>query len=357
MKNDMTDVYVRLAHHLDTLPAGYPATDSGIELKILKQLFTPEEAEAAMVLTLFPESADTIAKKLGKSEQDTEKFFYNMSRKGLVGRSGKERNKYMAANFITGIWEYHVNNLDKQLIEDVNEYIPQIWEKTWAKQKTQQKRVIPVSKSISVEMSVMPYEKAENIIKKQSKIVVVPCICRKEQNMVGHGCDKPLETCLMLGSNALFFEENGIGRPISHEEALEILNRGIDAGLVLLPSNSQKPFVICMCCGCCCFVLKNLNKMDQPAKIACSNYYATVSKENCTGCRSCEDICQMGAISVQDDFAAVNLSRCIGCGLCVAKCEFNATTLVAKEESEKHGIPVNTVEEYMNMAQERGLIR
>ncbi|MCD4674373.1 MAG: 4Fe-4S binding protein, partial [Desulfobacula sp.] len=323
----MTDVYEKLAKHLDNLPASYPATDSGVELRILKHLFTPKEADAAMALTMFPESADVIAEKLGKNESETEKLFYSMSKKGLIGRLGKEQNKYMAANFITGIWEYNVNNLDEKLIRDVNEYIPQIWEKSWVKQKTQQLRVIPVSKSIPVEMNVMPYEKAESIIKKQSKIVVVPCICRKEQRMVGHGCDKPLETCLMLGSGAFFYEQNGIGRSISQKEALEILNKGIEAGLVLQPSNSQKPFVICMCCGCCCLVLKNLNRLDEPAKVACTNFYAVVSEDDCTGCGNCEDICQMGAITVEDELAVVSLARCIGCGLCVATCEFNATTL------------------------------
>ena len=65
---------------------------------------------------------------------------------------------------------------------------------------------------------------------------------------------------------------------------------------------------------------------------------------------------QMGAITVEDESAVVSLARCIGCGLCVTRCEFNATTLMEKEESEKYAIPANTVEEYMNIAQERGLI-
>ncbi len=56
----MIDVYERLAKHLDNLPASYPATDSGVELRILKRLFTPEEAEAAMALTMFPEPADAL---------------------------------------------------------------------------------------------------------------------------------------------------------------------------------------------------------------------------------------------------------------------------------------------------------
>jgi Pyruvate/2-oxoacid:ferredoxin oxidoreductase delta subunit len=352
----MSDVYERLAKHLDNLPASYPATDSGVELRILRRLFTPEEAEAAMALTMLPEPAGTIAKKLGKNESDTETLFYSMSQKGLIGRSGKEQNKYMAANFIVGIWEYNVNNLNEKLIHEVNEYVPKIWEKSWTKQKTQQLRVIPVSKSVSAEMNVMAYEAAESIIKKQSKIVVAPCICRKEQNMVGHGCDRPLETCLILGAGAFFYIQNNIGRSVSQEEALEILNNGIEAGLVLQPSNSQNPSVICMCCGCCCLVLKNLNKLDEPAKVAYTNYHVIVSEDECSACGNCEDICQMSAITVEDESAVVNLARCIGCGLCVTRCDFEATTLVEKEAPEKLAIPANTVEKYMNMARERGLI-
>ncbi|MCP4108285.1 MAG: 4Fe-4S dicluster domain-containing protein [Desulfobacteraceae bacterium] len=352
----MADVYERLAKHLDNLPAGYPATDSGIEIKILKHLFTPEEAETTIALTMLLEPAGDVAKKLGKDEPDVEKLLYSMSEKGLIFRSGKGgKNKYMAAQFVVGIWEYNVNNLNEELIRDVNEYIPQLLE-GWKKHKTKQIRVIPVSESIPTEMNIMPYEQAENIIKKQSKILVAPCICRKEHNMIGGGCDRPSETCLIFGGSAFFYEENGIGRSVSQEEAVEILHKGIEAGLVLQPSNSQKPYVICMCCGCCCQILKNLNKLDEPANFAYTNHYVTVSDDDCTGCGSCEDICPMDAINVEDDLAVVNMARCIGCALCHTRCEFDAINLVEKEESEKLPIPGNTVETYMIMAQERGLL-
>jgi len=355
MREKSTDVYQRLATHLDNLPAGFPGTDSGVELKILKRLFSPLEAEAALALRMIPESAADIAKRFGRNQADVEALYYRMSQKGLILRLGKGPYQYMAAHFIAGIWEQHVNDLDEDLIHDVNAYIPQIWEKRWVKQNTQQLRVVPVSKSISMEMNVMPYEEAGRIIKEQSNITVAPCICRKEQQMIGHGCDKPIETCLMLGNNAIFYEQKGLGRPISQVEALAIIGQGVEAGLVLQPSNSQNPFVICMCCGCCCLVLKNLNKLDQPAKIANTNHYAIVDAESCTGCGRCEKICQMNAITVSDETAVVDLDRCIGCGLCVAHCECNAAILVAKEESKRHAVPVDTSAQFMRMARERNL--
>ncbi|MFX0081889.1 MAG: hypothetical protein ACFE94_09065 [Candidatus Hodarchaeota archaeon] len=54
------DVYRRLQEHLDSMPVGYPATKSGVEIKILKHLFTPEEAEVALKLKFQPESLKKI---------------------------------------------------------------------------------------------------------------------------------------------------------------------------------------------------------------------------------------------------------------------------------------------------------
>ncbi len=46
------NVYEKLARHLDNLPMGFPSTKSGVELSILRNLFTPEEAAFAPHLTL-----------------------------------------------------------------------------------------------------------------------------------------------------------------------------------------------------------------------------------------------------------------------------------------------------------------
>ena len=278
----MNDVYKRLAKHLDNLPTGFPATESGVELKILKRLFTPREAEVAISLSMTAEPASAIAERLHEDESSMAQVLENMSKKGLIIRSSRGgQNLYMAAQFVVGIWEYHVNDLDEELIKDFNEYAPHLM-KTQMKLKTQQLRVIPISKSISAEMHIMPYEEAENIIREQSKIVVAPCICRKEHQIIGKGCDRPLEVCLIFGGAAYYYEGNDLGRSISQEDAIEILNKGLEAGLVLQPGNSQKPSNICLCCGCCCQILKNLKNLDCPAKTACTNYYAAVSKEDCT---------------------------------------------------------------------------
>ena len=42
----MTDVYKNLAKHLDNLPTGYPSTESGVELRILKRLLPPKRRKS-----------------------------------------------------------------------------------------------------------------------------------------------------------------------------------------------------------------------------------------------------------------------------------------------------------------------
>jgi Fe-S-cluster-containing hydrogenase component 2 len=352
----MTDVYQRLAEHLDNLPAGFPATASGVELRILRRLFSTAEAEIAMGLTMMPESAEGIAARLGKQADELAPALEAMSRKGLVFRRSKNgQHTYMAAQFVVGIWEYHVNDLDEDLIRDVREYIPYLMKKSWTDTPTKQMRVIPVAQSVNAEMRVTPYEAAEAIIRQQSKIIVAPCICRREHEMIGEGCGKPMEACLVFGSGAYYYEQNGLGREISQEEALGLLKAGEEAGLVLQPSNSQKPTNICMCCGCCCQILKNMRTLDKPALAVHSNYYAEVVAENCTACETCVERCQMDAITV-DDVAVVDRERCIGCGLCITDCPTDAMRLKQMEAENQYIPPGNTVETFIHIASERGKI-
>ena len=350
----MSDDFKKLAVHLDNLPGGFPATEDGIEIRILKRLFSNEEARIACALTMLPEQPETIASRLGMDTSALAPVLDEMSRKGLIFRITKSQPLYMAAQFVIGIWEYHVNDLDAGLIQDFNAYIPHLTRR-WAEQKTKQLRVVPISKSLSPEMKIMPYEAAEEIIRSQSKIALAPCICRKEHKMSGVGCDNPLEVCLSFGSGAYYYEQNGLGRSITQAEALEVLQQGIEAGLVLQPGNSQKAMNICMCCGCCCQVLKNLKALPQPAKAVNSNFYAAIDEKTCLGCGTCAERCHMGAITINDT-AHIDLNRCIGCGVCVPTCEVEAIQLMAKPSEDQWIPPVSVFETYFKIANERGLV-
>lgn len=46
------------------MPIGYPATESGVELRILKHLFTPEHVEIALTLGFYPNKIKQLHRKL-----------------------------------------------------------------------------------------------------------------------------------------------------------------------------------------------------------------------------------------------------------------------------------------------------
>ena len=150
-----------------------------------------------------------------------------------------------------------------------------------------------------------------------------------------------------VGKNdiAKVYIEKGLGREITKEEALEILEKAQEDGLVLQPGNSQRPMNICTCCGCCCGVLSHQNKLEEPAQFFASNFYAEVDPDECIGCGICEDRCNMDAVHVEDATAVVNLARCIGCGACVPTCTSEAIKLYKKDEETIP--PKNTVETYL----------
>ena len=352
-RNQDAAVYRRLADHLNRLPAGFPATPTGVELKVLKRLFTPDQAWLAQQLTLKPETPDQIAERCRLTAAELAPQLEDLAAHGLIFRIRKgPAVLYMAAQFLIGIWEYHVNDLDPELIRDMNQYIPYFFDQA-QQNRTPQLRTIPVPGAVNAQQTVMAYEEARGIVGAQDKIVVAPCICRKEQRMVGKGCHRPLESCLVFGLGAQYYEDNRLGRGITRDEALTILERAEQAGLVLQPSNAQKVVNICTCCGCCCQILKNLKKLPKPAEHVMSNFVARVDADRCSGCETCLERCQMEAITVAEATAVVAQERCIGCGLCVPTCPEQAIELTAKPAELRQTPPAHLLETYSRIATER----
>jgi len=277
-----------------------------------------------------------------------------MSAKGLVFNSrARGVTTYRAAWFAIGIWEHQVNRLTKEFVEDFEQFIEEGFRDEILSVGTPQLRVVPVGKSITPTMNVAPYDDVRELIKQQSKLAVAECICKKEKELLGEGCSNPREVCLVFSTGAYYYIEHELGREITQEEALEILDLAEKSSLVMSPGNAQKTFVICCCCGCCCAILANLKKMPKPSTLVASNYYVESDPELCVGCETCLDRCQMDAIAIQDDVATIDLDRCIGCGLCVTTCPEEALTLKLKDKSQVIIPPTSTAELYIQIGTER----
>ena len=66
----MADIYEKLRERLDMFPQGFPKTESGVEMDILKHLYSPEEAEISLALRPYPESVQVLAERCGKDQDE-----------------------------------------------------------------------------------------------------------------------------------------------------------------------------------------------------------------------------------------------------------------------------------------------
>jgi len=70
----------------------------------------------------------------------------------------------------------------------------------------------------------------------------------------------------------------------------------------------------------------------------------TVDADLCTGCETCIERCQFGALSVPEDVCVVDTKRCIGCGVCAIVCPESALEIVRVESPEKPTTPANQLD-------------
>ena len=333
-------VYVNLQKHLDRQAVGFPATRSGAEIKILKHIFSPEEAEIACCLSYKFEPLKTIVSRAGhrvNSSGELEKSLDRIQKKGgIESRIKNGKMHYCNAPLVVGMYEFQLNRLTPDFIEDFNEYTSdKKFGIEFLSTKLPQMRTIPVAKSIHPQHNASTFDEVAALLQQaEEPFVIFECICRKKKSLAGHTCkvtDRK-ETCLAVGSMARMALLSGNGREITRDAAISIIEQNQKQGLVLQPSNTEKAEFICSCCGCCCGMLRTHKNLPKPLEFWASNFYAAVDRVACEGCGACMKRCQVGAVSVskKKQPAMVDRDRCIGCGVCVPACPTQSIALVKK---------------------------
>jgi len=365
-EKDEISVYRKLQQNLDKLPISYPATESGVEIRILKHHFSPEWALLASKLGSTPITLKDIyseVEKDGLSLEKVEKALDEMDSEGLIVRIVRKINdedvkSYVSLPFMLGFYEFQMNKMTEEYIHDVNQYLEEAYLEELNKTKIPQLRTIPIEKEIGDPRDVSNYDDFRHYLDNCGEpIVLKECVCRKKNDIIGKSCEKTdlRESCFSFRSVGMAYVKRGLGRIITKEEALEIIEQAEREGLVLQTSNSQRPGSLCTCCGDCCNLLFNEKKFPAPAQFFGSNYYAQVDEDLCTGCGTCVTRCQMDAVEIIDDVSNIHLERCIGCGVCVPTCPEEAIELIEKED--KVVPPKNVVETYQKIAQEKNRLK
>ncbi len=336
---DFDKTYKALRKHLDAMPVGYPATLSGVERRLLKALFTIEEARLAQYLDWRFETADAIFSKAGSSldlsREAVDNLLSSMEKKGAIyAKNGDGEWKYALHPLLIGMFEMQIDTLTPAMYLDLREYVTKIFGIEYMTTAIPQMRVVPVNKSITPEHNIATYDEIRRIIETtDQEMCISDCICRKAHGFLGDPCkvtDKK-EACLGFGDFGAMFTRNGKGRPITKKEALGNLDFFEKEGLIIQPSNEKKPEFICFCCGCCCGIIEMISTFPRPSDFVASNFQAVLNNESCNGCGKCAKRCQMNALEVKNKKAVLNAGKCIGCGLCVTTCKTGSLKLLKKE--------------------------
>ncbi len=176
---------------------------------------------------------------------------------------------------------------------------------------------------------IMLTQEVKDLIEKFNEIAVGHCFCRQHADTQGKSCKQTdlRETCFTFGKSARFTIDNNFMRMIGREEALKILLRCEEDGLVHKAYHpnfdiSKPETSICNCCKDCCgnsaFVVLNV-----------TNYVSEVDPEICSGCQTCAERCHTNAISLGgDDVSQVDAEKCLGCGVCAYFCPENAIRMM-----------------------------
>ena len=352
MDNLDKNVYRKLALKLDAHPYGFPETESGVELKLLAKIYRLEEAVIASEMRFTPESTEEIAKRFGLDPAKATIVLEGMVRKGLVRAVGEGVQREFGLGPFPGD---QLGGLDEELAGLSEEYYPTRAERLLSHSPSIFK-VIPVEKSIPVEVQVFPYEQASALLNNAKSFGVRKCVCRVRKALVGESCKYPVEVCMGLAPVEGAFDDDPDTTAITKEEALKILRESEEAGLIHSSSNIREGhFFICNCCTCCCGVMRGISQLGIENSVAKSDFYVMVDEEACTGCGICLERCQFGARSLLDNISQVDQKRCVGCGLCVMTCPSEAMTLVRKPEDQISPPPRNMEEWMRERAESRGI--
>lgn len=353
------DVYRRLAKRLDDLPNGFPPAEDGVELKILEKIFSPQDAETALLLKAFPEDAATVAERLGRPVADMEATLNAMAEKGQIGCANWGGKRfYLLMPFVVGIYEFQMYRIDAELAELCERHWPTL-QRAIGGFAPALARVVPVNTPIDNKSDILAYEDVKKMIGGAQSFHVHECICRKERHLTGHDCDQPLEVCLSFSTEPRRPGDFSLGgRDIGREEAFSILDDAERRGLVhnAFYNTRTGHFGLCNCCPCCCGLLRGVRELDAPFLLARSSYAAHIDGAACSACGICaHDRCPVGAIEEDNGTFRVNDDRCIGCGVCASACPTGAISLTTRQDSERELPPENILEWLYRRAQSRGI--
>ncbi|UCH02631.1 MAG: 4Fe-4S ferredoxin, partial [Candidatus Bathyarchaeota archaeon] len=150
------DAYKLLAEVLDRLPNGFPRTRSGVEIEILKRIFSHEEAYITSKMERKHEQFDVIAKRAQRPAEQVKVQLIAMAKRGLV-ESDSSREAFRLQPWAIGIYEAQLDQMDHSFAHLVEEYFAQGGAEGIMKPFPALHRVVPAQSATKSEW-ILPYD-------------------------------------------------------------------------------------------------------------------------------------------------------------------------------------------------------
>ncbi len=276
----------------------------------LAGILTDDEADVAIAAGLRKErTAEWLAKKVGKPVDEVEKIAKHLAWIGVFRCTKNEKtgvDEYFMQIFAPGIMEMLVNN--QELLDTHPEVGRAFEEYTRIRMQTMSPlipsgyglmRVVPVESAIKDIPNVHDFEKLSYYLSKYDTFCVSPCSCRASRTSINDGCGHLAdEQCIQMGKGAEHYIRTGRARQITREEALEIIHRAEENGLMHDIPNIEEAgesAAICNCCACACFGLR-VGLMFGARDAIRSNFVAEVDEAKCVACAQCVEVCPANAL-------------------------------------------------------------
>jgi ferredoxin len=369
------DIYGSLGGKIDSLSVRTPQTETFHA--ILRELYSPEEAELIVQMPFTLSTLERIAQVTGRDRKELQPRLASLCDKGLVvDLLLGDSYRYMPAPYVIGIFEFTMMRM-KAADPDVGK-VAKLFADYYHQgeffaanfrdgQQVTVARALPHLDDLGDHVEILDYEKVERIIDEEERFALGVCSCRHTKHHAGEQvCKVPLETCTSFGRAADYLVRHHMAREISRSEMRDVAQRSKELELVFSVDNvRQHPAFLCHCCGCCCDIMEGINRHGYPNAIVSSTLVPRVVMEDCNGCQKCGRACHVSAISmVPDPMQAgtkrmfkpvINEDVCIGCGVCGLACDPDAIKMEKRAQHVIH--PETTFERVILQCLERGTLQ
>ncbi len=366
--------YSKLADRLNRFPQGAPPSE--LLFKILKMLFSEQEAKLAALMPIRPFSAKKASRIWKMNLSSTQKVLDELAGRAiLVDIEQNGESVYALPPPMAGFFEFSLmrvrDDIDQKVLSELfydylnveEDFIRELF--TQGQTKLGRTFVHEPALSNENALDVLDYERATEVIKNANYRGIGICYCRHKMHHMGRACEAPQEICMTFNNTAESLIKHGCARSIEEEECHDLLQVAYERNLVQFGENVREEVnFICNCCGCCCEAMIAARRFAILNPVHTTNFIPVVTEADCNGCGKCVNACPVEAMTLVSSnnpvkpkmkVAKLDEDICLGCGVCVRTCSKDSIQL--KSRPSRVITPLNGTHRTVLMAIERGKLQ